>query len=93
MARTSHPGSAALAVFVALPHLGKGIAVGLTPLGGPLAQARLARGRPRVHLAVMGRTSTVRTKALQYGQILLGTMAAGDRWNKWNYCLPKPYGQ
>lgn len=62
---------------------------GDSPLGG--AHTFLTGGLH--HLAVMGRTSTVRTKALHYGQILLGTMASGDRWNKWNYCLPKPYGQ
>lgn len=36
-------------------------------------------------------SGTVRTKALQYGSVLLGPVADGDRWNKWIYCMPNNY--
>ncbi|MEO6596028.1 MAG: hypothetical protein ABIP94_14860 [Planctomycetota bacterium] len=64
-----------------------GIHFGDSPLGG--AHTFLIGGLH--YLATMTSNSTVRTKALLYGGMLLGNMSANDRWNKWNFCLPIQY--
>ncbi len=66
-----------------------GIHLGDSPLGG--AHTFLIGGLH--HLAAMTSNTSVRTRALLYGGMLLGTMQSGDRWSKWNYCLPKVYAQ
>jgi hypothetical protein len=67
--------------------LPQGIRWGDAPLGG--AHTFLIGGLH--HLAAMTSDLSVRTRALQYGGILLGTLSDGSRWNKWNYCLPMQY--
>ncbi|MBL9078642.1 MAG: hypothetical protein JNL08_14125 [Planctomycetes bacterium] len=64
-----------------------GIHWGDHPLGG--AHTFLIGGLH--HLAVMTGDLSVRTRALQYGGLLLGTLSDSGRWNKWNYCLPIQY--
>lgn len=68
---------------------GIGVRWGDSPLGG--AHTFLIGGLHQ--LAVIGTTSTIRSRALSYGSQILGTMAASDRWNKWNFVLPAQYGQ
>ncbi|MBL8722587.1 MAG: hypothetical protein JNK49_01000 [Planctomycetes bacterium] len=66
-----------------------GVRWGDSPLGG--AHTFLTGGLH--HLAVLGSTASVRNRALQYGSVLLGTLSANGRWEKWNYCLPPQFGQ
>ncbi len=68
---------------------GIGVRWGDSSLGG--AHTFLTGGLH--HLAEMGRTNSVRSRALNYGAQLLGTMNAAGRWDKWSFCLPKQYGQ
>ena len=64
--------------------LAQGIRFGDSPLGG--AHTFLIGGLHQ--LANVTGDATVRSKALQYGAILRGTVGPADRWNKWYYCLP-----
>ncbi|MBL8728078.1 MAG: hypothetical protein JNM25_06585 [Planctomycetes bacterium] len=68
-------------------NLPYGIHWGDNPLGG--AHTFLIGGL--YHLATMTTDLSVRTRALQYGGLLLGNMSDAQRWNKWNYCLPIQY--
>lgn len=66
-----------------------GILFGDSPLGG--AHTFLIGGLHQ--LAALSPNASVRTRALLYGGMLLGVMQPGDRWSKWNFCLPKVYSQ
>ncbi|MBX3464213.1 MAG: hypothetical protein KF830_13655 [Planctomycetes bacterium] len=67
--------------------LAGGIRFGDAPLGG----AHTFLTASLHHLAAMTGDASVRTRALLYGGLLLGTLPDGGRWNKWNYCLPPQY--
>lgn len=64
-----------------------GIRFGDGPLGG--AHTFLTAGLH--HLAAITSNTSVRTRALQYGGLLLGSLSDNARWNKWNFCLPMQY--
>jgi len=68
-------------------NYGYGAHLGDSPLGG--AHTFLIGG---LHLlATMSPDASVRNRALLYGGMLLGPVGTINRWDKWNYCLPRVY--
>lgn len=64
-----------------------GILFGDSPLGG--AHTFLVGG---LHLlATMSPDASVRTRAQLYGGMLLGPASTMNRWDKWNYCVPRVF--
>ncbi len=66
---------------------GIGVKWGDSPLGG--AHSFLTGGL--FHLADLTNDAGVRQRAEQYGGLLLGSLTANARWDKWSYCLPVNY--
>ncbi|MFT4512736.1 MAG: hypothetical protein ACI91B_001434 [Planctomycetota bacterium] len=68
-------------------NLSIGAHFGDSPLGG----AHTFLTASLYLLADFTADGAVRSKALQYGSELLGTVQESNRWNKWIYCMPDTY--